>query len=381
MKNRTIDHHSTLPQYDTTVAVPNKKRDLKFRVRLCQWLSQPIVEVVAAAAVLLSTLLVALSTLNDLPLSEQRLISATLLLLDILFAMDFFGRWYTKGHFQLIYLTQPLALIDIVVVILPLLIGTVMPLMEYIMNLRMNDASNGTTDVTANENILSFMFNDPIAKSYGLQNLLLLRVLRLRRVLIDMKTFGKFAKALGMSKATSSIKPHQLQLARVLLSIFTLISVASGVIYTAEHNVNPQFTDYFTALYFALTSLTTVGYGDITPVTPAGRLAVCVSIVIGVATIPAQAAMLVEALLELQRDSTGVSDKTRSATQFQQQQQKQKQKQLSEIERSGIEVMDKKDTDDWEMGPGVESTRICSRCEEPSHRIDANFCWSCGNQL
>ena len=46
----------------------------------------------------------------------------------------------------------------------------------------------------------------------------------------------------------------------------------------------------------------TVGYGDITPETPAGRLIVCGSILAGIAIIPAHAAKLVEALLALQRD-------------------------------------------------------------------------------
>jgi len=47
-----------------------------------------------------------------------------------------------------------------------------------------------------------------------------------------------------------------------MLTIVTLLSVASGLIYTAEHDVNPEIPDYFAALYFGLTTLTTVGFGD-----------------------------------------------------------------------------------------------------------------------
>ena len=44
------------------------------------------------------------------------------------------------------------------------------------------------------------------------------------------------------------------------------------------------------------------GFGDITPVTPQGRLVVCASILAGVAVIPAQAASLLDAILEYQNE-------------------------------------------------------------------------------
>ena len=47
--------------------------------------------------------------------------------------------------------------------------------------------------------------------------------------------------------------------------------------YEAEKTVNPAFSDFFAALYFGLTTLTTVGFGDIYPITPAGRVVDCPS--------------------------------------------------------------------------------------------------------
>jgi hypothetical protein len=55
------------------------------------------------------------------------------------------------------------------------------------------------------------------------------------------------------------VEEYQLQLARVLLSLFTLLSVATGLIYTCEHEVNQCISNYFTALYFGLVTLLTVG--------------------------------------------------------------------------------------------------------------------------
>ncbi|CAE7407832.1 mvp [Symbiodinium necroappetens] len=84
---------------------------------------------------------------------------------------------------------------------------------------------------------------------------------------------------------------------RVLLSIFTLLYTATGAIYAAEHDVNPQFPDFFTALYFGLTTLTTVGFGDITPITAQGRLVVAASILAGVGIIPYQLSKLAEVFM------------------------------------------------------------------------------------
>jgi voltage-gated potassium channel len=124
----------------------------------------------------------------------------------------------------------------------------------------------------------------------ALLNLRLLRILKFQRVLTNENTYMNFEMALGMKQ--TDVRPYQLQLARVVISIFTLVSVSTGLIYTAEHDANPLFTDYFTALYFGLTTLTTVGFGDITPVTFQGRIVVMASILAGVIVVPAQAASL-----------------------------------------------------------------------------------------
>ena len=52
------------------------------------------------------------------------------------------------------------------------------------------------------------------------------------------------------------------------------------------YNVEPDtFNTFFDAVYWATISLTTVGYGDIYPVTAAGRIVTMISSVFGVAII------------------------------------------------------------------------------------------------
>ena len=101
----------------------------------------------------------------------------------------------------------------------------------------------------------------------------LLRVLRLQRYVKDMRSFRRFESFVNPQKDPLEVEPYQLEVARVLTTIFTLLFISSGLIYNAEHVVNPMLPDYFTALYFGLTTLTTVGYGDITPISARPRAA------------------------------------------------------------------------------------------------------------
>ncbi|MBQ6352525.1 MAG: ion transporter, partial [Lentisphaeria bacterium] len=51
-----------------------------------------------------------------------------------------------------------------------------------------------------------------------------------------------------------------------------LLIVASLLIYYAEHDAQPdKFTNAFSGLWWAVATLTTVGYGDIYPITAIGR--------------------------------------------------------------------------------------------------------------
>lgn len=48
-------------------------------------------------------------------------------------------------------------------------------------------------------------------------------------------------------------------------------AAAAGLLYVAEHEANPQFADYWDAYHYVATSLS-VGYAQIFPVTPLGKL-------------------------------------------------------------------------------------------------------------
>jgi Ion channel len=129
----------------------------------------------------------------------------------------------------------------------------------------------------------------------------------------------------------------------------------------------------------------TVGFGDIAPITPEGRLVVCVSILAGVAIIPAQAANLVDAILEFQEErkrggprvtvTAAKAKQTETPTLLRKATSSATLKKTQEGRDDKIVVAEAQDQGIGWLG------RCCLECEATDHREDASFCWSCGSKL
>ncbi len=68
----------------------------------------------------------------------------------------------------------------------------------------------------------------------------------------------------------------------VFTSLGTLIFVSTALFYNAEHLHNPEVNTYFDSFYWSIVTGTTVGYGDISPVTTTGRVIAVFMMVIGI---------------------------------------------------------------------------------------------------
>ena len=77
------------------------------------------------------------------------------------------------------------------------------------------------------------------------------------------------------------VKFKHLKLSREMINFITILTysfIISSFIWLVENEANPGINNFADAFYFTVISLTTVGYGDITPVTPWGKGIVVLSI-------------------------------------------------------------------------------------------------------
>ena len=122
--------------------------------------------------------------------------------------------------------------------------------------------------------------------SADLRFLRMIRLFRLFRLLRVFK-FGRYFNALQMIVSVIRESASQLIISIVLCMFVMLFSAI--VMYTVENPVQPdQFPNVIASLWWAICTLTTVGYGDVYPVTAIGRFfAAVISLVgIGIIAIP-----------------------------------------------------------------------------------------------
>ena len=80
----------------------------------------------------------------------------------------------------------------------------------------------------------------------------------------------------------------------------TLIVFFGAAFWLLEGRSNPAIETPLDALYFAVATMTTVGYGDITPATAAGKLASISGMLLGTALFVAYTAVLASAIIEVE---------------------------------------------------------------------------------
>lgn len=77
-----------------------------------------------------------------------------------------------------------------------------------------------------------------------------------------------------------------------------VIIISASLMYLAESHINSKFDSIPEAMWWSIETLTTVGYGDVVPITPLGKLLASVISVTGIAFIALPAGILGAGFLE-----------------------------------------------------------------------------------
>jgi len=161
----------------------------------------------------------------------------------------------------------------------------------------------------------------------GTHFLMVIRILRLIRVFRIFKLSEYLEQSQVLIKALKASKP---KLVVFLISVVTVVTIIGSVMYLIEGEEN-GFTSIPRSIYWAIVTMTTVGYGDISPQTPIGQFMAALVMILGYAIIAVP---------------TGI------------------------VSYDFVQVAQKK-----------MSTRVCSGCGKKNNDIDAKFCKYCGTEL
>ncbi len=166
----------------------------------------------------------------------------------------------------------------------------------------------------------------------GTQNLMVIRMLRMLRIFRVLKLVQFMGEAQALRHAFYQSR-HKIGV--FLTTVLIIITIMSAVMFMVESSAgNEDFSSLPQAMYWAVVTMTTVGYGDITPITTLGKLLSAIMMLIGYSLIIVPAG-----ILSAQIATESTRHARRSTTQF------------------------------------------CPSCSREGHEYDAVYCKFCGAKL
>ena len=130
--------------------------------------------------------------------------------------------------------------------------------------------------------------------------LLVVRVLRLLRIFRVLK-LGKFLSEGAVLSQALRASRHKIFV--FLTTVLTLVVLIGAVMYVVEGEAN-GFTSIPTSMYWAIVTLTTVGYGDVAPQTPLGKFLASLVMIIGYGIIAVPTGIVTSELAQASRDAS-----------------------------------------------------------------------------
>ena len=164
----------------------------------------------------------------------------------------------------------------------------------------------------------------------GTHSLIALRALRLMRVFRILKLTRFIGESTNFKKA---LKRSRAKIAVFLSFVIVLCVILGTVMYLVESEQDSGFTSIPRSVYWAVVTLTTVGYGDIAPITALGQFIASLIMILGYGIIAIP---------------TGIV--------------------TSEMTKSEEKLI-------------PHNTQACSNCNETYHQDDAEYCHKCGYKI
>lgn len=124
-----------------------------------------------------------------------------------------------------------------------------------------------------------------------------LRLLRILRI-VALAKFGRYSEALTLLGAAVYRRRYELTMSIVIANLIFLLSAT--VMYLVEGDIQPEaFGSIPRALWWSMVTLTTVGYGDVYPITLLGRICGGVTAFAGIGLIAMPAGIIASSFSEL----------------------------------------------------------------------------------
>lgn len=127
-----------------------------------------------------------------------------------------------------------------------------------------------------------------------------LRAFRFLR-LFQIFKLSRYSKA--MRRLVRAMRMIREEFTLFIMITFILIFFSAVGIYYLEKEAQPEvFTSVFESLWWAVSTLTTVGYGDIYPITTGGKIFTYFILIVGIAIIAIPAGLISSAMAEIRRE-------------------------------------------------------------------------------
>ena len=181
--------------------------------------------------------------------------------------------------------------------------------------------------------IIDFLSTIPMYLSFfivGSQSFIAFRALRLMRVFRILKLTRFIGESNNIVRA---LKASRIKIGVFILFILILCTILGSVMYLIETDKESGFTSIPTSIYWAIVTLTTVGYGDISPITPLGQFIASIIMIMGYGIIAVPTGIVTAELATMDKDDIHLN------------------------------------------------TQSCPNCATEGHRDGAEYCFNCGESL